>query len=345
MLRFNEDEMKEERYSELLFNYFAGNLSNEEAQELLNWLKENKANKQVVDKMSDWWAIAHVPIFQSDREANFKAHFLELVSVKEDKRKFVNYFKLKSWRSVAAVAVLLVSISMISFLIGRNQQGDVELTFVETITPYGAVSTVKLPDGSTVKLNAGSTIKYRSDFNTIDRRVEFKGEAFFEVVADAKRPFYVCSESLNVRVEGTSFNVKSYEDEETVEVLLVSGKVNVMFEEHPEDDAMLSPSEQLIFNRANDLTSVSLVHVDNAISWVKGILYFDERPFPEIEKILERKFAVDIENRSKILQNEVFSGTFTAKYNLEKILKEIDMDSKYHWFYDDDNKLIITDKI
>ena len=77
----------------------------------------------------------------------------------------------------------------------------------------------ELPDHSVVWLNAGSTLRYPTVFREENRNVTLKGEAYFEVQADHKRPFYVNTPSgLSVYVYGTKFNVAAYEDDSNIEM-------------------------------------------------------------------------------------------------------------------------------
>ena len=70
-------------------------------------------------------------------------------------------------------------------------------------------------------------MRYGSDFNTNGRSVQLDGEAYFEITRDSLKPFIVKSKRLDIKVLGTSFNVKAYGMDETTDVTLVSGKVNV----------------------------------------------------------------------------------------------------------------------
>lgn len=335
-----------ESYSALLFKYFAGELSEIEEQELLSWLKESDENMLLLSEMSDWWAVAHVPLFSADMEADFTAHFSTLVKVPKATvtgKLLPGYTKLQKWISVAAVILLFVTVGVSAFLAGEYQGEAHGLAYMETSTPYGAQSKIELPDGSSVTLNAGSSLKYKSDFNQTDRRVELTGEAYFEIRKDTLKPFIVCSDKLDVRVLGTSFNVKAYKNEETIDVVLVSGKVDVQFPGQQQHDVFLSPNECLSYNKAEEVTTVSVVNSANSILWTKGIYQFYEKTFPQIARELERKYAVSIEVRSAVLPAEIFSGSFSSHYSLNEVMTEMDMENKYKWFYEND-KLIITDK-
>lgn len=336
--------INEEFYSELLLKYFVGKLSKEEEQDLLAWLKEDEEHRLLMERMSDWWAIAHVPLFKSDLEADFDEHFHHLIKtlpVNEEVQK--KQLTLKTWMRFAAVILLLLTVGVSAFFIGKKSDNGRILTYIETVVPRGSRSTVVLPDSSVVILNSSSTLKYPKDFDANERRVELTGEAYFDIKSNPEKPFIVSSDKLEVRVKGTTFNMKAYGDEERIDVVLISGNVDIQFPNDEKDEIALSPNQQLSFNKKEEKAIVSAVNASNSILWTQGILQFSEKIFPEIAKELERKYNVDIEVQSTSLDKEIFSGSFTSDYTLEQIIHEIDMDNKYKWSYKN-NKLIITDK-
>ncbi len=227
----------------------------------------------------------------------------------------------------------------------HNQPKSAALAYFETTTPMGAQTKVVLPDQSVVWVNAGSTLRYGSDFNTNGRSVQLDGEAYFEITRDSLKPFIVKSKRLDIKVLGTSFNVKAYGMDETTDVTLVSGKVNVSLRDEVAHagDVTLTPNRKLSFNKQTNKVRVSEVDAKDALSWMDGSLKFSEQPFMSIAKDLERKFNVRIRVESDPLRKEIFSGSFTKDYSLDKILREVDVDHKYVWTRSGD-EIIIKDK-
>ena len=248
---------------------------------------------------------------------------------------------------VAASVLIVVSVGTASYYIGtrHNQPKSAALAYFETTTPMGAQTKVVLPDQSVVWVNAGSTLRYGSDFNTSGRSVQLDGEAYFEITRDSLKPFIVKSKKLDIKVLGTSFNVKAYGMDEMTDVTLVSGKVNVSLRDEVAHagDVTLTPNRKLSFNKQTNKVRVSEVDAKDALSWMDGSLKFSEQPFMSIAKDLERKFNVRIRVESDLLRKEIFSGSFTKDYSLDKILREVDVDHKYVWTRSGD-EIIIKDK-
>ena len=282
----------------------------------------------------------------SDMKADFQKHFGALIdpAIPSEKNHWLNFRFLGK---VAASVLIVVSVGTASYYIGtrHNQPKSAALAYFETTTPMGAQTKVVLPDQSVVWVNAGSTLRYGSDFNTNGRSVQLDGEAYFEITRDSLKPFIVKSKRLDIKVLGTSFNVKAYGMDETTDVTLVSGKVNVSLRDEVAHagDVTLTPNRKLSFNKQTNKVRVSEVDAKDALSWMDGSLKFSEQPFMSIAKDLERKFNVRIRVESDPLRKEIFSGSFTKDYSLDKILREVDVDHKYVWTRSGD-EIIIKDK-
>jgi transmembrane sensor len=137
-------------------------------------------------------------------------------------------FSLSAWkrnyRRLAVAAVTLIVISALAqwyFHHSKKEQAH------EIIAERGSKTRTILPDGSTVWLNAGSVISYNPNFNGPYRELTLQGEAYFDIIKMPGRPFIVHAGDINIRVLGTAFNVKSYEDDKSVETTLIRGLVQI----------------------------------------------------------------------------------------------------------------------
>ena len=323
-------EIENKHIEDLIYSYLMGDVSEEGRNELLQWLETDDAHKQCLSEMADCWATAHVPLFASDMKADFQKHFGALIdpAIPSEKNHWLNFRFLGK---VAASVLIVVSVGTASYYIGtRHNQPKTK---------------VVLPDQSVVWVNAGSTLRYGSDFNTNGRSVQLDGEAYFEITRDSLKPFIVKSKKLDIKVLGTRFNVKAYGMDEMTDVTLVSGKVNVSLRDEVAHagDVTLTPNRKLSFNKQTNKVRVSEVDAKDALSWMDGSLKFSEQPFMSIAKDLERKFNVRIRVERDLLRKEIFSGSFTKDYSLDKILREVDVDHKYVWTRSGD-EIIIKDK-
>ncbi|PYF69396.1 FecR family protein [Pedobacter nutrimenti] len=167
----------------------------------------------------------------------------------------------------------------------------------ELSTPRGAKYQVLLPDGTKVWLNASSTLRYPLVFAKAERRVELKGEGYFEVekvFKDNQRiPFYVETPKQIIQVLGTEFNISAYDDDAEARTTLVSGKVNVWGRKGNEHE-ILNPGEQAISVSAN---SIEVIKVNPEISraWKNGNFMFEDMYLKDILKQVSRWYNVEID--------------------------------------------------
>ena len=91
----------------------------------------------------------------------------------------------------------------------------------KVIIPRGAERKIILPDGTKVWLNSESYIEFPEVFSSNKREVKASGELYFDVVSNAKKPFFVKLKNATIKVLGTEFNVRSYEDESCVKSTLI----------------------------------------------------------------------------------------------------------------------------
>lgn len=175
-------------------------------------------------------------------------------------------------------------------------------------TPRGMDFKVILPDGSEVWLNAESTIEFPSAFRDGLRQVRLKGEAYFRVARNEEAPFVVSTDRMNVRVLGTSFNMRNYEHE-APHVALVDGKVEVLSPDGTQPDATLQPGQEAWLDESGTLR-VGEADTYAVTQWVKGFFYFHDEPLVDVLRELGRwyNYGVVFHNREAIHQHVHFSA-------------------------------------
>jgi ferric-dicitrate binding protein FerR (iron transport regulator) len=243
----------------------------------------------------------------------------------------------KHWLKFAA-AFFVIAISAYAYLTPFSSG----LTIVEN--RKGEKSILYLPDGTKVWLNAESRISYRESFeNDSIREVELDGEAFFDVTENKKKPFIVKTSQLQVKVLGTSFNVRSYENQNTIETTLVHGRVMIELnggssDVHSREPILLNDNEQAIYSTASKKMSLHSVKAESATSWRVGKLTFINKPFSEIEEELERWYGVEI----RLEDEGSASCRFSTTIENEPINKILDLFKTTSGIaYEMDDKVIV----
>ncbi len=164
---------------------------------------------------------------------------------------------------------------------------------MNTLRVGGAsVYVVTLSDGSRVTLNAGSQLHYPSYFKGGNREVTLQGEAFFEIAHNKDMPFIVKTPREEVRVYGTKFNVKSYDNGSHSGVTLLSGSVGVSVDG---ENLRLKPNQKLRYDYTDKSVAVLAVDVDRELAWLQNNFDYLDTPFIDVIKDISRWYDVTID--------------------------------------------------
>jgi len=241
-------------------------------------------------------------------------------------------------RWAAAITVPLALLAGI-YLLSKQLSVDTQAVLQEAagretrLNPRGQRSVLLLPDGSKVWLNADSNLDFGKDFNTSDlREVYLKGEAYFDVIRNPEKPFIVHTSAISIRVLGTAFNVKSYEDDKTIETTLVHGKVSIskIGATLEDEQLILAPNQRAVFRKASNTINVEQVAAERNTAWRFEKLIFDETPFYDVITRLERWFDVKI----NVSESQELSCRLTAEIEhekLEDVLKLLEVSHNIKW--------------
>lgn len=232
-----------------------------------------------------------------------------------------------AWKylSIAASIALLVVTSI--FLIDKEPERA--LVYYETTAVPDAKTKITLPDSSVVWLNANACLRYPREFSQQTRQVEIKGEAFFEVRKDEKRPFIVQTDGVGIKVLGTTFNVDAEPDK--TQITLLTGKIGLYKSTNQSQtaDRILQPGEQAVYSKSDNDLKISTIRPENTISWVTGIFEFKDDPLEDIMQELQRAFHVKIHIENENLKGQTFNANFTEKETLEEILSVLQISARY----------------
>lgn len=188
-------------------------------------------------------------------------------------------------------------------------------------TPRGGEFKITLEDGTQVWLNAESQLIYPDTFSANERRVILKGEAYFEVVKESKSRSMSSSNGQVVRVYGTEFNVRSYEEDADIYTTLVSGRVSLQSMNGNEAELILTPGKQAVFDKRQQSTSVRPVDTQVVTSWRRGMFVFEEQNLEQIMRDLSRWYNFSYEFKDTSLRETVFMGSVPRYGDFNEILE------------------------
>ncbi|GEO06012.1 iron dicitrate transporter FecR [Adhaeribacter aerolatus] len=212
---------------------------------------------------------------------------------------------------------------------GNNAAQATSIGFNQIATPRGGQHKIILPDGTKVWLNAASSLRYPVQFTSNTRRVELKGEGYFEVngqkTKTGKRiPFFVSTASQTVEVLGTHFNINAYSDEAAVTTTLLEGAVKVSPNlsgtkkySGANNETVLKPGQQAILRNNN--FQVREINAEDAVAWKNGYFSFEEADLQTVMRQLSRWYDVDVVYAGEI-SSETFTGKVQRNMSLAKVL-------------------------
>lgn len=208
------------------------------------------------------------------------------------------------------------------------------------VVPYGKRTSLTLSDGTEVWLNSGTQLDFPSQFKGDKREIRVNGEIFIHVAHNSKIPFVVQTQGMSIQVQGTSFNVSAYNDDNMKTVVLVNGKVKINMEDSYITE--LLPNEK--FEIMDENITKESVDVSEYISWTSGILEFNETPISEILRKIGRYYNVHFENSTEIkLNDKTCSGKLFLSNNLDSVMTSVSILSST--VYQRENNIIhITQK-
>ena len=199
-----------------------------------------------------------------------------------------------------AASVLLMVVLSLSGVFEEEQDISVSLT-----ADYGNRSEIALPDGSIVKLNSGSDITYVYNSKKKVREVRFQGEGFFDV-SKSKTPFVVkMANGVEVRVLGTTFNLKAYADDPTVQASLVEGHIELG--DHT-NKLNMKAGEMVEFDKRTNKLKQLDGDLSHAYGWLNNKLYMDNMSLGDVCKYLERWYNVNITIQKNLGEKIHYNG-------------------------------------
>jgi transmembrane sensor len=304
--------MNNEQIYDLITSYLSGNTTPEERAQVDAWLEEREDNRQLFEDIRSIWSnsAANEHTFEPDVEAAWR-RVADATGISRESTPVIPMQPRRSFnfRRIAAVLVLLLGSSFFlkTFVFDKRS--------IEVATIAGETRDVELPDGTHIWLNQNSALSYKKgDFNKKERSVTLSGEAFFEVAKNPEKPFIIQSSDTYTKVLGTSFNVRAYQGEETVEVSVSTGRVEFGLDKG--DKVILTPGLKGTADTHAGTVQQAALSNENYLAWKNKKLLFNDLTIAEIIPALEHYFSVRID-----ADDAVLSCHFTGNFNDPQLIE------------------------
>jgi ferric-dicitrate binding protein FerR (iron transport regulator) len=261
------------------------------------WQKANPENKNDLGKYQKIWdATADVSTLQ---KFDLEKAWSQVDSILESKRTRTRQLKNIALVVSGMAASLLIFLSLTFYTNLFSTSGAT----IAMTTTYGSRSEVVLPDGSVVKLNAGSNLEYHYDQMSQTRKVNFSGEAFFEI-AKSQKPFVIqTTDGLKVRVLGTKFNLSTYPEDRTAQTSLFEGKVELS--QDGSAPLILKPGQMATLDKKSNEIKYTEGEISQTTSWMQNKLYMENMSLQEVCIKMERWYDVQITLSDKSLGEKI----------------------------------------
>jgi len=357
----------------------AKEITPEEEKELADLLKEHPYAIYAQEIINHNWQDAYKVMQADDINALFAKHQKRLQEAEQER--VVNEIVLsvaeeepvrKSfsvWRYAAAAAACTILIfagwKWMKHPVSEKSVQPVIAAMEQVATPRASRSQIVLSDGTKVWLNADSKLNYPKQFSYKKREVILEGEAYFDVVKNDAKPFYVHTRNFQIKVVGTAFNVRAYKDEANAETSLIRGIGEIEVNKNKDQVVVLHPNEQLtiptpVYQQTDDTAYNTTKAIEaqplevkktlvtnmkdeaNTISetaWVDNKLAFKSTSFEKIAQSLEKWFGTEIRFKNENSKHLKFTGTFEQE-DLDQVLKSFQLTGKSFIYERDANGVI-----
>lgn len=265
------------------------------------------------------------------------------------RKKFLHAYKYQ-----VSIAIIMIAITAGLTFIYLSQQRH---RYKIVSTDAGMKTKIRLSDGSIIWLNAGSTLKYPEKLDKAQREVYLSGEAYFDIKQAPNRPFIIHAQKMDIRVLGTSFNVRSYKDEDFEETAVISGAVEVTV---PEEHKVMkiTPNQKVVLHKTSGgpvkkssisageagtrierqpLSVISPADTSHVLetAWMNNQLIFRNETLLSLSQRLERWYGVKIIIEDQQLAMLRFSGR-ADNISIEKLLEILQNIQPFNYSMQDD---------
>lgn len=340
----------------IIVRFLLNEASEQDVQRLEKWIASDEKNEQFFHQVRNTWNSVQVEKDLDDW--NIKHDYDDLLH-RIDNRSFFARLLINNWIVRTSAIFLLGIMTAWVFIQYNNQNTPAENLMNVVETPKGSTVNILLPDGSKVLLNADSKLTYAQNFTPEERSIFLEGEAFFEVAKDSKRRFLVKTSDITVKVFGTSFNVKSYPDENTTETTLVEGSISIiknsMNESKTQTELKMEPNQRLVLYKENEkgtqtgsperkivdvppinakLVISKSVDTRKYTSWKDGHLNINQEPMDKLAITLERRYDVKIHFEEEDIKQLRYTGTFKNE-TIEQVMVALKLASSIDYEIDE----------
>jgi transmembrane sensor len=308
---------------ETLFLYLNNELESDEQKKVEKWIAANPEKYEEIKKIRK----KTEPDFSASKPNMdrmwriINSEMQNTTNQKKNRKLTINNTFLKY------AAILILSLGLISYYVQWKMN---HIEWVEYASDGYKTEDIVLPDGSNITLNKESKLSYKKQFLAADREVVLKGEAFFQVQKNPKKPFIISVNNTMVKVLGTSFNINATGPSGNVLVSVKTGKVMFYKQNDTENTVYLNAGDIGVFLPNVQKIKKTENMDQNYLAWKTGILLFSDNTLPEVCETLNKYYNARISIDDSALSPKKLTARYQNK-SLPEILEllKIALDIRY----------------
>lgn len=333
------DQLHDDDYDRLA-RYVSGEGGAAERTSTARWIADDAARGETLRELEEAWGVSRSSdVVDVDSAWGSLADRIRAPQpVERSDPKVVPIAPLRPWwrksgvvTRIAAAAVLVVGAAVLWPVVRQGATGsgtaEIAASGAHFETKPGERRTIPLPDGTEVVLGAASTLTVAEGYRATGdgpREVTLKGEGFFRVTHDERRPFRVSAGATVVEDLGTEFAVRAYVGDPEVRVAVASGSVAVRRGTTPQPDAVLAPSDVAIVRDTGSITLARGVDISRYTAFTDGRLVFTDAPLADVARELTRWYGIEVRVTDEALLDRHLTAAFEAE-SLDEVLRVIGM--------------------
>jgi ferric-dicitrate binding protein FerR (iron transport regulator) len=308
------------KYWDLIAKYFANECIDKEIDVLNQWIEQSTEHKNLFNEVKNDLKIINK--YKAMERVNVDSAWDNLKSrIEADEQHEEKKRRILNFNRVLKYAAMILVIAGLGFLFTKVYQENFGYyTFAEYTADNEISNEIVLPDGTKVYLNENSSLKYPDEFDGTQRKVKLTGEAFFDVAKNKEKPFIIDVKKAEIRVLGTSFNVRTNIDNSEVEVYVETGIVEISRKKSGENNILVDPGNVGIVTQSEIKKQKNLD--PNILAWKTKNIVFREEHLVNVFNTLSRVYHVDIHAEDEEILNYRLTSTF-SKQDIESVMEVI----------------------
>ncbi len=301
----------------IVHKYFSNLATPEESEQLHSWMEASGENKVYIEKLKWIWdqsatvSKSQLEEYNPDTEAALAK--LNTTINKESKPTERPLHKKLPWIGIAASLLFILGIWQGNFFITKNE-------IITYTTLSGETKEFILPDSSKVWLAENSELSFSN--SSKKRKTTLKGEGYFEISKDKKRPFIIEGTKTGITVLGTKFNYISSSNESEELVHVMEGKVKYYALENKDESLTLTLGEYGSYEKKTSNLTENKSKNRNVSAWATGLLVFEDTKLEEAISYIEKYYKISIEVENDLMMNCSLTTNFD-KEALSVVLETI----------------------